>query len=281
LESPIVLLHSENFHLRFKTRKTISLSITNYGNFFRPMADDGDARFLTTQWTRILGPESADSKNGSQALILLCETYHYPVYAFIRNRCGDAEKARDLSQGFFEFLIEKKLYRSADRERGRFRTFLLAAVKNYLAKDYRDATTLKRGGNERSVSIDLLEVENHYQADLSSDVAPDAFFDHKWAVTVFDQVWTALEDEYHQLEQKERFEALRPCLTDPADAPSYAELAIQLDTSEGAIKAAVFRLKSRFRNIFRQAVSQIVDNPSEVDEEIRYLIEASSIKENA
>ena len=240
------------------------------------MDDDRDARFLTTQWTRILGPEDNSTDSGSKALILLCETYHYPVYAFIRNRCGDPEKARDLSQGFFEFLIEKKLYRSADRERGRFRTFLLAAVKNYLAKDYRDANTLKRGGGEQAISIDLIAVENHYQADLSSDIAPDAFFDHEWALTVFDQVWTALELEYHQLEQKKRFDALRPYLTNPANAPSYADLAIRLDTTEGAIKAAVFRLKGRFRNLFRLAVSQIVENPADVDEEIRYLIEASS-----
>ena len=242
------------------------------------MADDRDARFLTTQWTRILGPEDNSTDSGSDALILLCETYHYPVYAFIRNRCGDPEKARDLSQGFFEFLIEKKLYRSADRERGRFRTFLLAAVKNYLNKDFRDANTQKRGGSEQTVSIDMIEMENHYQSGLSTIVPPDTFFDHEWAVTVFDQVWETLENEYRQMDQGERFNSLRSYLTNPADCPPFSELAAQLNTTEGAIKAAVFRLKRRFRDLFRLAVSQIVDNPADVDEEIRYLIEASSIE---
>ena len=245
------------------------------------MTDKSDPRFHTTQWTLLLGATGESSDSGSEALILLCETYHYPVYAFIRNRCGDPENARDLCQGFFEFLIEKKLYRSADRERGRFRTFLLAAVKNYLNKDYRDANALKRGGGKQTISIDLIEVENHYQAELSSEIAPDAFFDHEWALTVFDQVWNALEDEWRQLDQADRFTALRTYLTNPADSPTYAELAKHLGTTEGAVKAAVFRLKSRFRNIFRQAVSQLVENPADVDEEIRHLIEASSIKHRA
>ena len=238
----------------------------------------GDERFLTTQWTQILGNNRDDAATREKALVLLCETYHYPVYAFIRNRCGDSEKARDLTQGFFEFLITKEVHRSADRERGRFRTFLLAAVKNFLQKDFRDANTLKRGGNERTVSIDLIEVENHYQAELSTCEPPDSVFDHQWAVTVFDQVWATLKDEYLQVGQADRFKALGSYLTNPADCPPFSELATQLNTTEGAIKAAVFRLKGRFRDLFRLAVSQIVDNPADVDQEIRYLIEASLIE---
>lgn len=245
------------------------------------MADSLDTRFLTTQWTQILGPASRSLDSCPDALIQLCETYHYPVYAFIRNRSGDPEKARDLCQGFFEFLIEKKLYRSADRERGRFRTFLLASVKNYLNKDYRDANALKRGGGQTGLSIDLVESEHQFDSGLSADAPPDTLFDHEWAMTVFDRVWTTLEEEYRQLDQADRFTALRPCLTNPTDSLSYADLAKQLGTTEGAIKAAVFRFKGRFRDLFRMAVSQIVENPAEVDEEIRYIIEASAITQKS
>lgn len=235
----------------------------------------GEDQFLTTQWTLILGHNKDDTDSAEKALILLCENYHYPVYAFIRNRCGDPEKARDLTQGFFEFLISKKIHRSADRERGRFRTFLLAAVKNYLNKDSRDSNTLKRGGQEQNIPLDLIEMENQYQAGLSTNAPPDALFDHQWAMTIFDTVWAILEKEYLQLGQTDRFKALQSYITNPADCPPFSEIAVKLGTTEGAIKAAVFRLKARFRDLFRQAVSQVVDHPADVDEEIRYLIKAS------
>lgn len=237
-----------------------------------------NAEFLTTRWTQILGTEDGTSRTATQSsgLIHLCESYHFPVYAFIKNRCGDREQARDLTQGFFEELVEKQIHRQANPDRGRFRTFLLGAVKNFLRKDYRDAHCLKRGGGKLHVSLDKSARDEPGELLQASEITPDALFDHEWAVAVFDRVWNALEMEYEHLNQSMRFQALRPCLTEPDPGVSYAELAKQLGTTEDAIKAAVYRMKGRFRQLFRASVAQIVEDPTMVDDEIRYLIEAAA-----
>jgi len=240
------------------------------------MAEHLESQFLTTPWTLILGSKGqsvAGADQPSQTQVRLCENYRYPVYAFIRKRCGDAEKARDLSQEFFAMVIEKKIYRKADPDRGRFRTFLLASVKNFLNDSYHAANRLKRGGGKVHVSIDLMEAEQHYQLASFGGNNAEQLFDREWAVAVFDRTWNALREEYHRVGQLDRFEALRANLMVEDEAIPYAGIAAKLGMEIAGVKSAAFRLRGRFREIFREVVAQIVENPGAVDDEISYLIE--------
>lgn len=240
------------------------------------MSRDSDAPFLTTQWTHILTENGSSSDSISNGLARLCETYHQPIYTFIRHQCRDPERARDLCQGFFEMLIETRFYKKAEREKGRFRTYLLAAVKNYLKDDYRKSQRLKRGGNQIHLSLDLDEAEQSFRGELTAKSNEDAAFDHHWATTVFDQVWAQLRSEYQSANHLDRFEALRPLLTDPSVTTSYADLTDVLNLSENGIKTVVHRMKARFRTLFRDHVGQLVEHPNDIDAEINYLIQCTA-----
>ncbi|MFT4637750.1 MAG: RNA polymerase sigma factor (sigma-70 family) [Verrucomicrobiales bacterium] len=236
------------------------------------MGEHLKTQFPTTQWTQILGSDEGSSDQPAKALVRLCENYRYPVFAFIRKSCRNAEEAHDLTQGFFAFLIEKQIYRSADPERGRFRTFLLASVKNYLSNEHRKANRQKRGGGACHISIDIASAEAQYVSEFS-DVTPDMLYDRKWANAVFDHVWQILESEYEQIHQLEKFEMLSSSLMAPEESLPNAELASKLGLSEAGFKSAVHRMRSRFRKLFRATVAQLVENPNAVDEEIRYLMQ--------
>lgn len=237
------------------------------------MEANRESNFLTTQWTQILNSREGEAEASSETLVTLCQNYHYPVLVFIQNQCRDQDKARDLCQGFFEHMIETKFYRKAVPERGRFRSFILTAVKNYLKNEHRAATRQKRGGESVHFSI---EGDEFVYAGLVSDVPPDALFDQQWAAAVFKSVWRSLRAEYEQLDQTHRFEALRPTIMNPGAAFPYEQVSIELGMSESGAKSAAFRLKSRFRELFRETVAHSVENPNEVDGEIQYLIEAMS-----
>jgi len=232
-----------------------------------------DGQFLTTQWTQILNSSAERDDAASETLVMLCQDYYLPVFVFIRNSCGNVDEAHDLCQGFFELMIETRLYRKAIPERGRFRSFILTAVKNYLKNEYRDARRQKRGEGKVHFSVDCDQMA---QSALVSDVPPDALFDQQWAATMFKDVWKLLRQEYEQTGQMERFESFRPVIMNPGAAFPYDEVAANLKMSSSAAKSAAFRLKARFRELFRVKVAQLVDSPNEVDEEIQYLIQAMS-----
>lgn len=253
---------------------SLSFQAPAYASLVLNMENDKEARFLTTQWTRILDSRGGVGDAASETLVMLCQNYHYPVSVFIRNRCDDSEQAQDLCQSFFEILIETRLYRRALPERGRFRSFLLTAVKNHLANEHRAATRQKRGASKVHLS---LEVADLIEPELLSDVPPDALFDRQWAATIFKNVWVRLRTEYEHLDQLNRFEAFRPTIMNPGAAFPYDEVADRLDMTPSGAKSAAFRLKSRFRELFRATVAQSVDNPNEVDAEIDYLIQAMSL----
>jgi RNA polymerase sigma factor (sigma-70 family) len=240
------------------------------------MSSDQENRFLTTQWTCILGGEEGSTDSREKGLVQLCEAYHRPVYAFIRHRCGDPEQARDLCQSFFQMLVETRFYEKADRAKGRFRTYLLAAVKNFLKEEYRNRLRQKRGGTSIWFSLDLDEAEQGFRGELVGDTPDEAAYDHDWAHAVFDRVWDELRREYEEAGHLNRFEAVRPLLVDPSVQTPYVELAGILDLSENGVKTVVSRMKARFRVLFRVVVGQLVDHPSEVDDEINYLIQCTA-----
>lgn len=237
------------------------------------MAEHLETGFLTTRWTQILDSRATQPTSRRDPLIDLCERYRYPVLAYIKRKTRNDDRAEDLCQGFFQQLIEKRLYRSASPQRGKFRTFLLAAVQNYMRNVHRDANRQKRGGGKDHLFLDSDDVNDSSEPGLSTEFTSDQDFDREWANAVFDGVWNTLEKEYDASGQAERFQKLRPTLTSTDEAVPYSKLAVDLGITENGVKSAVSRMRARFRDLFQQHVAQLVENPQRVDEEIAYLIE--------
>lgn len=215
--------------------------------------------------------------DAAAALEALCQAYWYPLYAFIRWQDHGPEDAQDLTQAFFAKLLEKDYLRAADRDKGRFRTFLRVALKRFLANEWDRARRLKRGGGQATIPLDTAVAEQRYQAEPSSDLLPpDRIFERRWAMTLLDQALERLRAEYEQDAKAMEFEHLKETLTAERGAVPYAALAAKLDVSEGAARVAVHRLRKRFREIFRATVADTVSNPDEVDEELRHVVEVLS-----
>lgn len=230
--------------------------------------------FVTTQWTRVVEARG-DSTEGRAALGELCEAYYAPVFAFIRRNAPDEEAARDLTQEFFARLLAGGGIGGADPQRGRFRSFLLGAVKHFLS-DMRDHDKrLKRGAGRPVESLDAgTGTSPGLEAADSRAVAPDREFDHKWALTVLELAFAALAREYKDLGKSAQFEALKPWLTGDSENLSQAEAARRLDMNEGAVKVAIHRLRRRLREAIRNEISQTVKESADVDREMRELLEA-------
>ena len=219
--------------------------------------------FATTQWTRVLEARGA-SPEAKQALSDLCAAYYAPVFAFVRRNATDEEKARDLTQEFFRRLLSGKGVDSVDPQRGRFRSFLLGAVKHFLA-DMRDhAHRNKRGSGEAPIALDT-------QLPDSRSASPDREFDRKWALTVLDRALAALQKEHDSADQ---FSVLKPWLTGDAEHLSQADAAAQLNMNIGAVKVAIHRLRRRFRDLVKSEIARTLSDPAHVRDELAALREA-------
>ena len=237
------------------------------------MDDDGRRRhFATTRWSIVLAAGAERSSPGVQeALATLCETYWYPLYAFLRSRGYSAEDAQDLTQAFFARLLEKQAIRHADPARGRFRSFLLASLKNFAANQHDRETAGKRGGNVPMLSLEIETAEGRLQMEPPTDETPERVFDRRWAVTLLHRVMSQLHSETTQSGKPSQFDRLKVYLTGDQPRLSYAETASRLGTSEGAIKVAVHRLRRRFRDLVRDEIAHTVSSPEEIEDELRHL----------
>lgn len=231
----------------------------------------GGGRFMTTQWSLVLAAAGAEDTHGNEALANLCQVYWYPLYAYVRRQGHDAHDAQDLTQEFFVRLLERNYLGDVDRAKGKFRSFLLVALKHFLSKEWARAKTLKRGGGHRLLPLDTLSAETRYSREPVDSITPERLFEQRWALTLLDQVLARLADE-HQTESKRAvFEQLQGCLAGDRNSLPYAELATRLDMTEGAVKVAVHRLRQRYRRLFREEIAQTVADPAEIDDEIGYL----------
>lgn len=228
--------------------------------------------FATTRWSLVLAtrPKDGDSAAAHQALAELCRTYWYPLYAFVRFRGHGPEEAQDLTQAFFARLLEKQGLAHAVPERGRFRSYLLGAMKHFLANDWHRQRAQKRGGEVRFVDLDALEPEARYALAPADHDDPDAGFDRQWALAILDRARTQMHTEYADRGHEALFVALEGCLT--GEEPNRQEVAQQLDMSDGAVKVAVHRLRKRFGALVRREVAETVQDPGDIDGEMRYLI---------
>jgi RNA polymerase sigma-70 factor (ECF subfamily) len=232
-------------------------------------------RFQTTRWTLVLAAGDRSSGDAEAALESLCESYWSPVYAFIRRSGHDAESAKDLTQGFFLKVMEKDFFSHARPERGRFRSFLLSSVKNFLANERDWARAAKRGGGRLPLSLEVQTAERTYQLDVADDTTPDRLYERRWALAVIGAALARLEQQYDTPGKRDQFARLKPFLTGNEPA-SYAELAAASGATEGALRVAVHRMRQHFATALHETIAETVDQPAEVDEELRYLLGAVS-----
>ena len=235
--------------------------------------DQLDARFHTTRWT-LIAAAGADDDGSRRALAELCERYWLPLYAYLRRRGHAEAEAQDLTQGFFAFLLERGGLAAADRGRGRFRSFLLASLNNYVINEWDRERALKRGGDSERLALDFESAEQRYRVQSAGEASPEELFDRHWATMQLERVLRRLKDEAIGAGTKERFLALKGYLIGDDAGPSYREAGDRLRMSESAVKVAVHRLRRRFGVLLREEVAETLADPTRVDEEIRNLFAA-------
>ncbi len=239
-----------------------------------PGSSSAGGRFTTTHWSLVLAASGSEDTHSREALAQLCQVYWYPLYAFVRRHGHGPHDAQDLTQEFFVRLLEKDYLRDVDRSKGKFRSFLMVALKHFLSKERARGKTLKRGGGQRLLSLDIISAEDRYRREPEDNLTAEKLFEHRWALTLLDRVLTRLSEEYEASGKATMFEQLQGCLTGDSDLLPYAELARRLGMTEGAVKVAVHRLRKRYRGVLRDEIAQTVADPSEIDEEIRQLFSA-------
>ncbi len=216
----------------------------------------------------------ASSPDAAVALEQLCSAYWFPLYAFVRRRGFESHQAADLTQGFFADLLRRQDLRAVDPQKGRFRSFLLSAIKNFVANQIDYQTAQKRGGDVKTLAMDFEQADQRLQLEPYHERTPESVFLRQWALTLIDQARDAVRREYLQSNKEQLFELLQVFLSgDPADL-SYREAAQKLDKSEGAIKVAVHRLRRQFHKQIRAEISRTVETETEIDSEIQDLFDA-------
>lgn len=228
--------------------------------------------FLTTRWSIVLGARDRASASGTLALESLCRAYWYPLYVFVRRQGHGAHDAQDLTQAFFARLLEKDYLQSVEREKGRFRTFLIVAMKRFLLNEWDKLRTQKRGGNFLHLSLDADLAESRYLDESSEALPPDQVYERRWALTLLDQAMARLRSDYVNSGREVEFEHLKVSLTAERGEVSYREIASALQMTEGAARVALHRLRKRFREIFREEIASTVSTSDEVDDEVRYVV---------
>ena len=234
-------------------------------------SDGAPRMFPVTQWTVVLAASGTPSPESAAALERLCGSYWYPLYAFVRRSGPSPPDAEDLTQEFFARLLEHNWIAHADRDKGRFRSFLLMAMKRFLAKEWDKAKTLKRGGQVRFVALQFDTAETRYSQEPPETCTPEQVFEKHWAMTLLGTVLKRLLREYEGDGKGGLFRTLEPCLIGRHESQPYAALAEELRITEAAVKMAVRRLRTRYREILKEEISQTVASSAEVDDEVRHL----------
>jgi RNA polymerase sigma-70 factor (ECF subfamily) len=230
--------------------------------------------FATTHWTVVLAAGRGDSPQAKVALEELCRTYWYPLYAYVRRHGHSREDAEDLTQGFFARLLEKNYLEGITNDKGKFRAFLLVALKRFLANEWDRANRQKRGGGVAPLSLDWQDAEARYQINPAHDLSPDKLYDRAWAVIVLERVITRLRDENNVDGKAGLYERLKPFLMLGKNEIPYPQAAATLKMSEGAVRVAVYRLRRRYRELLREEITQTLASPAQADEEMQSLFSA-------
>jgi RNA polymerase sigma factor (sigma-70 family) len=234
------------------------------------------AEFRPTRWSVVLLSAQSKAPGSQAALEALCRLYWYPLYAFVRRRGYSPEDAQDLTQGFFLHLLDHKALAQVDPLKGKFRSFLLASIQNYLSKEADRARCLKRGGEMQFVPLDAKNAEDLYRLEPTDYVTPEKLFDARWALTLLDKAMSLLCAEYAGQGKMATLETLKPFLhpINTEKLPSYEQAADQLEVSVGTVKMLIHRVRKRYTTLLRAEVARTVSDPGEIDEEIDALCDA-------
>jgi len=234
----------------------------------------GAGQFALTHWSVVLAAGHSESTHAQAALEQLCANYWHPIYFYVRRQGHSPADAQDLTQEFFARLLARNDLATVDRSKGRFRSFLLASLKHFLANEWDKAKAQKRGGGRVPLSIDGSAAENSYAFEPVENVTPEKLYERRWALALLQQVMSQLKAEYAREVKADVFEALKGTLTGEGRTAGYAQIAERLGSSEGAIKVAAHRLRRRYRELLRAEIANTVSGPAEIEEEVRALFAA-------
>lgn len=236
----------------------------------------GPRDFETTRWSVVLDVANADPQAARRALATICEAYWYPIYAYIRRQGQGPDDAQDVAQSFFAMLIEREDLAKIEVSRGRFRSFLLAAAKNFLLNDVVHRSAKKRGAGQPTLSLEFDDAEQRYRHEPCDPDTPEQLFDRQWALLLIGRSLDDLRREWQAAGKTAEFDLLKECLMGEPPDGGYEALAAKLDSNPNATRVAVHRLRRRFRQRLREAIADTVASETEVDAEIHYLLKAVS-----
>ena len=234
----------------------------------------GAGRFATTHWSVVLAAGRPKSASYQQALETLCQTYWFPLYTYLRRQGYDSHQAEDYTQAFFASLLAREGLRLADPKRGKFRSFLLASLKNFLSNERARARAKKRGGGRKVLSLDVENAESQYALEPRDELSPDKLFERSWALTVLARTMAHLQAEATSTNKQKLFDHLKVYLTAEKSSVPYRDVAAELDMTEGAVRVAIHRLRRRYKELLRDEIAQTVTSDDQIDEEIRDLFTA-------
>ncbi|UCE47191.1 MAG: sigma-70 family RNA polymerase sigma factor [Phycisphaerales bacterium] len=238
------------------------------------LTPSGTSRFATTHWSVVLAAADSASPEHEQALSRLCQTYWFPLYAYLRRRGHDRHQAEDFTQAFFVQMLDKRRLSGVSPKPGKFRSFLLTALKNFVSDEYDLARAIKRGGTQKTISLNFQIAESQYTLEPTDELSPERLFERAWALTVLEQTMNRLEDEMTNTNKKELFDSLRVYVCGEPATATYGAVAVQLNMTENAVKVAVHRLRRRYRALLRNEIAQTVLTENQIDEEISHLFAA-------
>ena len=234
-------------------------------------------RFETTRWSMILTARDGRSSESRQALEQLCQMYWFPVYSYICRRGNRVEQAQDLTQEFFTRFLEKQFLRKVEQERGRFRSFLLTSVSNFLADEWDKHEALKRGGGAQHLALDFAAAEGLMAEAAADQLTPEKIFDLHWAKTILARALGRLETEYAQEGKEALFSALRPSFGGAQPSPGYKDLGEELGMKEGAVKVAAHRMRKRYRRALEMEILETISDPGDLGQELKHIMASLSV----
>ncbi len=237
----------------------------------------GTSRFATTHWSVVLAAGDSASPQHEQALSRLCQAYWFPLYAYLRRRGHDRHQAEDWTQAFFAQMLDKRRLSAVSPKPGKFRSFLLTALKNFVSDEQDRARAAKRGGAQKTLSLNFETAESQYTLEPTDELSPERLFERAWALVVLEQTMNRLEVELANTNKKDLFDSLRVYVCGEPTTVTYCDVAAQLNMTENAVKVAVHRLRRRYRELLRNEIAQTVLTEDQVDEEISHLFAAVAL----
>jgi len=231
----------------------------------------GGVAFTTTHWSVVLEAQG-ESPAAQEALEKLCRVYWRPIYSFVRRQGLGPEEAEDITQGFFAQLLERGKFSAIRKEKGRLRSFLLGALKYFVADEQRRAMAIKRGKGQRLIPLEELRAGERIDMEPSDPMTAEMIYERRWALTVLERVLSRLKDEYVAADNAVLFDSLKQLLPDEPGSPSQAEIATQLGMTENAVRQAFYRFRQRYQSILREEIANTVATPGDIEDELRHLI---------